>query len=236
MSRTILVVGRCDSILQKFCSQTAINYILLENPETFDDIVRENSPDLIVLDNALGLRRDCEICRIIRKKTFAPVIILTNYHDERDELTALDSGCTAYFSKTVDYRLFQARLAAFLKTTATQSDKPVAATEKPMAVISLGALAVNTEAGDVLMAEKRVELTVMEYKILELLVKNIGRTFNRQQIIDNTQGLSFEGFERTIDSHIKNLRKKLSEYAPRESYIKTVYGLGYKISEPTVLS
>jgi len=231
MPPTILFIGRCNAVFNKIFPSSVVG-VIADNHANFGVACREQSPDLVVIDSALGLGRNCEISRALRKKTGFIRIIVANYPNEADEIQALEAGADAYLPLTGDYRLLCARLTALIRTAATYNNTNLSSVLDNSGVI-IGNLSINPDTASANIADSTLPLTAMEYKILKLFMNNIGRTFSRQQIINLICDDDFDGFDRTIDSHIKNLRKKLADAAPSESYIKTIYGLGYKISQPT---
>ncbi|MEI6286483.1 MAG: response regulator transcription factor [Bacillota bacterium] len=231
MPPTILFIGRCNAVFNKIFP-SSVTGVIADNHVDFGVACREHSPDLVVIDSALGLGRNCEISRALRKKTGFIRIIVTNYPSETDEIRALDAGADAYLSTSGDYQLLCARLAALIRMTTAYSGAKTSSVPDNRAVI-IGNLSINLATASATIAGSTLPLTAMEYKILKLFMNSIDRTFSRQQIIELICDDEFDGFDRTIDSHIKNLRKKLADAAPGQSYIKTIYGLGYKIGQPT---
>ena len=231
MPPTLLFIGRCNAIFNKIFP-TSLSSVIADNHASFDVACSEHAPDLVIIDSALGLGRNCEISRVLQKKAGFSRIIVANYPSEADEIQALEAGADAYLSPAGNYRLLCARLAALVRITTVHSSANMRSVPDNNAII-IGNLSINLHNASATISGSNLPLTAMEYKILELFMNSIDRTFSRQQIIDLVCGDDFEGFDRTIDSHIKNLRKKLADAAPGESYIKTIYGLGYKISYPT---
>jgi DNA-binding response OmpR family regulator len=220
-----------DAVFQKALPGYNIVNLTDSGNLDFETAINENRPQLIIIDSVHGLKRNCEICRRLRPKTTLALVVATSYRDESDEITALEAGADGYVSRTADLRLLRAQLAVFGR----RAQLPPIAERPPTTgdYLSLEELTVNTVNATAQISDRELQLTTMEYSILHLFIKNIGRTFSRQQIIDSVCGDNFDGFDRTIDSHVKNLRKKINDAAPGQSYIKTIYGLGYKIAAPT---
>jgi Response regulators consisting of a CheY-like receiver domain and a winged-helix DNA-binding domain len=188
-------------------------------------MVRERKPDIIVLDLMLPGLDGWEVCRKIRKDSDIPIIMLTARDEESDRLVGLEIGADDYVTKPFSPREVVARVKAILR----RANKEVVRKEP----INAGGLTIDLERHQVLNGEKIVELTPTEFKLLEVLAANSGKVFSRLQIVEQTQGYTFEGYERTIDAHIKNLRRKLEPNPKEPRYIQTVYGVGYKFAGDT---
>ena len=185
-------------------------------------IVRTRRPDIIVLDLMLPGMDGWELCKKIRKDNDVPILMLTAREEEFDRLIGLEIGADDYVTKPFSPKEVVARVKAILRRTRREvvHYEPIRA----------GTISIDLERHQVLRNQEVVELTPTEFKILELLATNIDKVFSRLQIVEQTQGDAFEGYERTIDAHIKNLRRKI-ELEPKEPrYIQTVYGIGYKFA------
>ncbi len=185
-------------------------------------MIRENRIDLVVLDIMLPGIDGWELCRRLRKDNDVPVIMLTARDEETDRLIGLELGADDYVTKPFSPREVVARAKAILRRTQRAVVK-----KEP---IIIGTLTVDAEMHEVWRSNVLLELTPTEFKILELLAGQPGRPFSRLQIIEQVQGEVFEGYERTVDAHIKNLRHKLGDDGKEPAYIQTVYGIGYKMT------
>jgi len=185
-------------------------------------LAREGHPDLIVLDLMLPGVDGLEVCRTLRNESDVPIIMLTAMTTDQDKLTGLDLGADDYVTKPFSPRELAARVRAILRRLPG---------ERGPAEIKQGKLTVNFLKHEVYLAGKPLNLTPVEFKLLVVLIKELGRVFSRAQIIEKAFGYDFEGFDRTVDVHILNLRRKLEPDPSRPRYIKTVYGAGYKFSE-----
>jgi len=185
-------------------------------------LARENQPDLIVLDIMLPGINGLEICRILRKESDVPIIMLTALTTDDDRLTGLDLGADDYVTKPFSPRELAARVRAVLRRLPG---------ERGPEKIEHGALTVNFLKHEASLEGKPLNLTPIEFKVLGALVKEPGRVFSRAQIIEKALGHDFDGFDRTIDVHILKLRRKLEPDPRHPRYIKTVYGAGYKLME-----
>lgn len=184
--------------------------------------VREKKPDIMVLDLMLPGLDGWEVCRKIRRDNDIPIIMLTARDEESDRLVGLEIGADDYVTKPFSPKEVVARAKVILRRTHKEAVR-----HEP---IRFGSLSIDLERHQVTQENQQIELTPTEFKILELLAVNAGKVFSRLQIVEQTQGYTFEGYERTIDAHIKNLRRKI-EVSPKEpQYIQTVYGIGYKFA------
>jgi len=185
-------------------------------------LARESHPDLIVLDLMLPGIDGLEVCRTLRTESDVPIIMLTAMTTDQDRLTGLDLGADDYVTKPFSPRELAARVRAVLRRLPG---------ERGPAEIKHDQLTVNFVKHEASLAGRPLNLTPVEFKLLGVLVKEPGRVFSRAQLIEKALGYDFDGFDRTIDVHILNLRRKLEPEPNRPRYIKTVYGAGYKLLE-----
>ena len=184
-------------------------------------VARREKPDLIILDLMLPILDGREVCKILRRESDVPIIMLTALAEEVDQITGLEIGADDYITKPFSPRALVARVRAMLRRTRGEIRTP--------AIIRVGALEVDSEKHTVTYSGKPIQLTPNEFKLLQLLASRPGQTLTREQLLDDLHG-SASSFDRSIDSHIKNLRKKL-EAASGQSMIETVYGIGYRFIE-----
>jgi len=185
-------------------------------------LAREGHPDLIVLDLMLPGINGLEICRTLRGESDVPIIMLTAKTTDQDKLIGLDLGADDYVTKPFSPRELAARVRVVLRRLPG---------ERGPDEIKHGELTVNFLRHEASLAGRSLNLTTVEFKLLGVLAKEPGRVFSRVQLIDEALGYDFEGFDRTIDVHILNLRRKLEPDPGHPKYLKTVYGAGYKLSE-----
>ena len=185
-------------------------------------LAREKKPDLIVLDLMLPGINGLQICRTIREESDVPIIMLTAMTTEDDRLTGLELGADDYVSKPFSPRELAARVRAVLRRI------PEELVMRGPEEIHHGKLTVNFLKHEAYIDGTPLNLTTIEFRLLGILVKEPERVFSRAQLIDKAVGYDFDGFDRTIDVHIHNLRNKLSHSPDKRNYIKTVYGVGYK--------
>jgi DNA-binding response OmpR family regulator len=175
-------------------------------------------PDLVILDIMLPRLDGREVCRRIRETAHTPIIMLTARDEESDKLLGLELGADDYITKPFSPREVVARVRAVLRR----------GTWEAADVIQAGDLRIDLRAHEITLQGRCVDLTPTEFRLLETLAGHPNQVFTRMQLIDRVQGHAFEGYERTVDAHIKNLRGKVEPDPKNPRYIITVYGIGYK--------
>ncbi len=185
---------------------------------------RQEKPDLILLDLNLPNRDGVDICRAIRRDSAVPIIMLTARSDEMDRLIGLELGADDYIVKPFSPREVVARVRAVLRR--------VGGALGDTDIVRAGALLVDTAAYRVWLAENPLALTQSEFEILLALARHEGQVLSRAQLLEETQGIAYEGYERSIDQHIKNLRHKIRKAGGASKMIETVYGVGYRLEAP----
>ena len=183
-------------------------------------------PDLVILDLNLPGIDGLEVCRQIRRESSLPIIMLTARDEEADKLIGLELGADDYVTKPFSPREVVARVRAVLRRSAVSEQQSNGTT-----VVKVGDLALDPERHEARRGEKLLDLTPTEFRLLEVLMANRGRVYTRLQLLDLVQGEAFEGYERTIDAHVKNLRQKIEPDPQHPSHVLTVYGVGYKFAE-----
>lgn len=187
-------------------------------------LARETRPDLIVLDIMLPGINGLEICRALRNESSVPIILLTAKTTEADRITGLDLGADDYVTKPFSPKELTARVRAVFRRS------PDEALQMGLEEIRFGNLTINFRRHEAFLSTKALDLTPVEFKLLGVLAREPNRVFSRAQLIEKVLGFDFDGFDRTIDVHILNLRRKLEPDASHPQYIKTVYGSGYKFT------
>jgi two-component system alkaline phosphatase synthesis response regulator PhoP len=182
-------------------------------------LAREGCPDLIVLDLMLPDIDGLEVCRTLRHESDVPIIMLTARTTDQDKLTGLDLGADDYVTKPFSPKELAARVRVVLRRLPG---------ERGPEEIKSGELSMNFAKHEAWFAGRPLDLTSVEFKLLGVLAKEPGRVFTRANLIEEALGYDFEGFDRTIDVHILNLRRKLESDPSHPKYIKTIYGVGYK--------
>ncbi len=186
-------------------------------------VFRHEQPDLIVLDLNLPQLSGLDVCRTIRRDSNVPIIMLTARVEETDRLIGLEIGADDYITKPFSPREVVARVRTVLRRAAPMPE--------PAASITLGALTIDPRKHEASLHSRSLELTPSEFNILTALAAQPGRAFSRMELLDAAQGEAYEGYERSIDVHIKNLRQKLGDEPRDPTYILTVYGVGYKFND-----
>jgi len=182
-------------------------------------LARESQPDLIVLDLMLPDMDGFEVCRVLRQESDVPIIMLTARSTDQDKLTGLGLGADDYVTKPFSPKELAARVQAVLRRLPR---------ERGPEELKSGELSMNFAKHEAWLADELLDLTSVEFKLLGVLAKEPGRVFSRTDLIEEGLGYDFEGFDRTIDVHILNLRRKVERDPSHPRYIKTVYGVGYK--------
>ncbi|MGB8644770.1 MAG: response regulator transcription factor [Anaerolineae bacterium] len=184
---------------------------------------RRARPDLVLLDLNLPGLDGLDVTRTIRKESSVPLIMLTARVQESDRLIGLELGADDYIVKPFSPREVVARIRAVLRRTSGESHVGE--------VIRAGGLLLDLARHTLTVGARAVELTPTEFDLLAVLMHSPGRAFTRLQLLERVQGETYEGYERTLDAHIKNLRGKLGDDPRSPRYIVTVYGIGYKFAE-----
>ncbi|MBQ4339263.1 MAG: response regulator transcription factor [Clostridia bacterium] len=181
-----------------------------------------NDIDLAVLDIMMPELDGWEVCRRIRRVSDIPVLFLTARSQEFDELNGFEAGGDDYVTKPFSPSVLVKRIEALLKRS---ESREVSAGKQE--IVTIGTLSINIPAHEVTLDGAKTDLTIKEYNILLKLSSNPGRTYSREQLLDDIWGIDFVGDPRTVDSHVARLRTKLGNWG--EAHLKTIYGIGYKI-------
>lgn len=179
-------------------------------------------PDLVLLDLNLPGMDGLDVARAIRRKDETPIIMVTARVEEIDKLIGLELGADDYISKPFSPREVVARVKTVLRRSTKSSEKTT--------FIQIRELIIDFDAHMVSVKGEHIDLTPTEFSILATLAEHPGRVFSRLQLLEASQGNAYEGYERSIDAHIKNLRAKLEDDPKNPHFIETVFGIGYKLS------
>ncbi len=225
MSEKILVVDDEDNLLD-----VIRDYLLRENYEVLTansgskalELFYEKNPDFIILDLMLPDITGEEICKHIRKESNVPILMLTAKSSEDDKITGLHIGADDYLTKPFSPRELVCRVKAILRRSIGSSD------QSEVLEFNDKDLFIDIPKHIVKKAGKEISLTPNEFKILLILAQNPRKVFSRGQLVNLAFGYAFEGYDRTVDTHIKNLRQKIEDNVKVPRYIMTVYGVGYK--------
>jgi DNA-binding response OmpR family regulator len=225
-NHTILIVDddrKIVELVQLYLEKDGYRVLVAYDGIEALNLARRRRPDLIVLDLLLPGLDGLDVCRILRAESEVPIIMLTAKTTEDDQLTGLDLGADDYVTKPLSPQALMARVRAVLRRSG-------AAAQDELPDIRLGDLVIDRRGHEVRLGDQPVSLTPTEFRLLEVLAEHPGRSFSRLELLDRVFGYDFEGFERNVDVHVKNLRKKI-ELDPRNpAYVQTVYGVGYKLS------
>ena len=232
MASTVLILEddpHTVEVVQLYLRQDGHNLLSATDGITGLSLAREAQPDLIVLDLMLPGMDGLEICRTLRQESDVPIVMLTARADEEDRLAGPDIGADDYVTKPFSPRELAARIRAVLRRTARDGQ------ETGTSSLTYGPISVDTQKRTVYVGETQVHLTPTEVRLPVLLIREPGRTFTRGQIIDRVFGYDFEGFDRTVDSHVYSLRRKIEasagENGGETKYINTIYGVGYRLGD-----
>jgi DNA-binding response OmpR family regulator len=222
---TILIIEdepELVKVLRSYLEQAGFNVLSAGRGDTGLSTWEHKRPDLVILDLNLPGLDGLDVAREIRRKSNTPVIMLTARVEEMDELIGLELGADDYITKPFSPRVVVARVRALLRRA---EGAPVESH-----VLRLMDLEIDQDAHSVKRAGQIIDLTPTEFNLLVTLASQPGRAFSRLQLLEASQGAAYEGYERTIDAHIKNLRAKLEPDPKNPNYIETVFGIGYRFS------
>ncbi len=211
-------------LVKKYLEQEGFEVLTEEDGDKARETLNNIEPDLILLDLMLPEMNGLDLCREIRKTSCVPIIMLTAKTQETDKILGLEMGADDYITKPFSLAELTARVRAALRRSDFDS------IQKEETIIK-GDLHIHIDRCQVKLRGKDVSLTATEFKILALLAQNPGRVYSRLQILNAALGESFGGYERSIDTHISNMRHKIEKNPAEPGFIKTVYGLGYKFDE-----
>lgn len=223
----VLVVDDDEKILKVLTAYLEKEgYIVLTAKDGWEavDKTRRLRPDIILLDVMLPSLDGWGVCKEIRRNSDVPIIMLTARDAEADRIIGLELGADDYVVKPFSPKEVIARIRAIFRRL-----QPTGRRDGGERILQVGDIVLDQSSHSLVVARVPVDLTPTEYKLLELFLTHPGQVFSRLQLIEKLQGDAFEGYERTVDSHIKNLRKKLDASTEESHHIRTIYGVGYKM-------
>jgi two-component system alkaline phosphatase synthesis response regulator PhoP len=225
MKATILVVDdhlSVRTLVADYLGSQGYRVLTASDGEEGLIVARRSRPELVLLDVMMPGLDGFGFLQAFRRDSSAPVILLTARVEETDKVVGLELGADDYVTKPFGMKELVARIRAVLRR--------VAAAQRPAAdeLYVVGDLALNKATRDVTVGGQPVSLTPSEFTLLSLLMASPGRVFSREQLLEHLQGNAYEGVERTIDVHIRNLRKKIERDPTRPQYVETVFGAGYR--------
>ncbi len=225
MPKKILVVDdklEIRNLLKSYLLQEGLDVVSASNGKEALFTARQARPDLIVLDLMMPEMSGYDFIRSYTRESDTPIIVLTARLDEIDKVTGLELGADDFITKPFSPRELVARVRAVLRRVEKQN--------APLRMLRIGEIALDRTGRLVTVQEHPVDLTPSEFEILATLMAAPGRAFSRLELLDRLQGPAFEGYERTIDVHIRNLRSKIERDPSQPHYIETVYGTGYRFA------
>jgi DNA-binding response OmpR family regulator len=223
MNKTILVVDdkvNVRTLLREYLSEEGFHVVSASNGQEALYVARQEKPDLIILDIMMPEMGGYDFMRAYRKERETPIIMLTAKLDETDKVLGLELGADDYVTKPFGLKELVARIRAVLRRTSRVT--------MPPNVLRGGGITLNQDEHSVKVGEQFVDLTPSEFDLLRILMSAPGRVFSRLDLLERLQGTTFEGAERTIDVHIRNLRTKIEAQPSKPRHIKTVFGVGYR--------
>jgi DNA-binding response OmpR family regulator len=224
MASLILVVDdepRVARLARDYLEKNGFRVMTAADGQSALAIARREKPDLVILDLMLPVLDGREVCRLLRRESDVPIIMLTALSEEIDQVTGLEIGADDYITKPFSVRALVARVRALLRRTRGEVRAPT--------IVRVGELEVDPAKYSVSFNGIPIKFTPNEFKLLFLLASRSGQTLTREQLLDDLHGAA-SSIDRSVDSHIKNIRKKL-EAASGEPMIETVYGIGYRFTE-----
>lgn len=226
MNELILVVDdepKIVKLARDYLEKGGYQVVTAVNGKDAVATARHEQPDLIVLDLNLPGMDGLDVCRQLRRESAVPIIMLTARIDETDRLIGLELGADDYIVKPFSPRELVARVRAVLRR--------VQGGVGPANIIRVGDLEIDLQGHRVMRNDETLRLTPLEFNLLALLAQHPGQTFSRERMMERLHGYSHDSYDRSIDAHIKNLRRKLEPNPSEPIYILTVYGIGYQFND-----
>lgn len=226
MSSKILVIDderEIVKVVRAYLEQGGFRVVSAFDGQEALTVFRHEKPDLVILDLSLPKIDGLDVCRAIRKESDTPVIMLTARVEETDRLIGLELGADDYVAKPFSPREIVARARAVLRRAQGAPQTPH--------TIAAGGVTLDLIRHEVSVGGRPLELTPTEFNLLAAMAAQPGRAFSRSDLLEAAQGETYEGYERTIDVHVKNLRQKIEADPKHPEYILTVYGIGYKFND-----
>jgi two-component system response regulator BaeR len=211
-------------LLRDYLSEAGYTVSWLDRGDRVVSRVKQDPPGLVLLDIMLPGTDGTEVCREIRKFSKIPILMITARVEEVDRIIGLELGADDYICKPFSPREVVARVKAVLRR---------AYSEPETTRLAIGPISLDETTRRVSVDDEVLNLTPSEFGLLKIMMAHPGRVFSRSELLDKVQGYQFEGYDRTIDTHIKNIRKKIAEKLPGRDVIHTVYGIGYKFDSET---
>jgi len=224
VSQKILVVddeAKIVRLVRSYLEQAGFTVVEANDGQTALIQARREKPDLVVLDLGLPGIDGIEVTRILRRERDTPIIMLTARVEDTDRIVGLELGADDYVTKPFNPRELLARVRAVLRRAGGAPLAPE--------MLRAGDLVLDLAGHQATLDRRPLDLTPTEFDLLAVLMQNPGRAFTRLELLERVQGYAYEGYERTVDAHVKNLRAKLGDDPRRPRYVQTVFGVGYKL-------
>ncbi|MEI7646487.1 MAG: response regulator transcription factor [Chloroflexales bacterium] len=224
MAKTILAVddhANVRALLKDYLSENGFRVITASDGAEALIVAGRERPDLILLDVMMPNLDGFEFMKIFRRKHSIPIIMLTARVAESDKVVGLELGADDYVTKPFGMHELLARVRAVLRRTSPEATAPDE-------LLRVGDLTLDKATRGVSAGDRVIALTPSEFELLAILMESPGRVFTREQLLERLQGNDYEGVERTIDVHIRNIRKKLEPDPAQPRYVETVFGVGYR--------
>jgi two-component system alkaline phosphatase synthesis response regulator PhoP len=226
--KTVLVVDDEPKIIQlarDYLEHAGFAVLTARDGKTALAGVRSAKPDLVILDLGLPGMDGLDVTRAVRKDSNVPIVMLTARGEESDKLVGLELGADDYITKPFSPKELVARVRAVLRRAESAREGPSAE------VIRARDVALDVPRMRVTVGGRPVDVTPTEFQLLAALARQPGRIFTRAQLLDAVRGVAFESYERAIDAHVKNIRRKIEPDPHEPRYVLTVYGVGYKFAD-----
>ena len=225
MSKLILVVDdepRLINLVRGYLEEEGYQVVTAANGRQALFAARDHKPDLIILDLMMPEMDGWEFLRLHRQERNTPIIMLTARVDDVDKVAGLEMGADDYLAKPFSPRELVARVRDVMRRTSAAPEEPD--------LLRSGDLVLDVDGRSLTRQGEFVELTPMEFELLAALMRSPGRAFSRLELLERSQGYAYDGYERTVDVHIKNLRKKIEPDTTQPRYVLTVFGVGYRFN------
>ncbi len=224
MAKTILAVddhANVRALLKDYLSENGFRVITASDGAEALIVAGRERPDLILLDVMMPNLDGFEFMKVFRRKHTIPIIMLTARVAESDKVVGLELGADDYVTKPFGMHELLARIRAVLRRTSPEATAPDE-------LLRVGDLTLDKATRGVSAGDRAITLTPSEFELLAILMESPGRVFTREQLLERLQGNDYEGVERTIDVHIRNIRKKMEPDPTQPRYVETVFGVGYR--------
>jgi two-component system alkaline phosphatase synthesis response regulator PhoP len=225
MAKKILVVDdkkELRTLLKEYLTQEGFEIATAGNGQEALFVARQQRPDLVILDLMMPEMVGYDFLRVYGRESNTPIIILTAKLEENEKVLGLELGADDFVTKPFSMRELTARVRAVLR----RMEKLTAEQE----ILHAADITLDRSGRVVLVNDQDIDLTPSEFDLLAILMAAPGRTFSRQELLERMQGIAYEGYERTIDVHVRNLRAKIEPDAAKPRYVETVYGSGYRFA------